>query len=89
MNTSTIMRVTKNGQISLPAEIRHRWKTDRVIVIDLPHGVLIRPFDPDAVRRLHGKYKHLGGPTVDEDRAAARAEDAEDEDRWKAERGLA
>ncbi len=71
MTTSTVMRVTKNGQISLPAEVRHRWQTDRVIVIDTPGGLLIRPFDPDAVRRLRGKYAHLGVDTTNE-RALAR-----------------
>jgi AbrB family looped-hinge helix DNA binding protein len=71
MPTSTVMKVTKNGQISVPAEVRHRWKTDRVIVIDTPEGLIVRPFDPNAVRRLRGKYAHLGINT-DEERRLAR-----------------
>jgi AbrB family looped-hinge helix DNA binding protein len=72
---STLMRVTKNGQISLPAEVRRRWNTDRVIVIDTPEGLIIRPFDPDAVKRLRGKYKdQYREHSVDEGRRQAREE---------------
>jgi AbrB family looped-hinge helix DNA binding protein len=80
MMTSTLMRVTKNGQISIPAEVRHRWNTDRVVVIDTPDGLVVRPFDPDAIRRLRGKYAAApGSPSVDELRRLERAEDAERE----------
>jgi bifunctional DNA-binding transcriptional regulator/antitoxin component of YhaV-PrlF toxin-antitoxin module len=27
-------KVTSNGQVSLPAELRHRWRTPAVLVID-------------------------------------------------------
>jgi AbrB family looped-hinge helix DNA binding protein len=57
MSSTVTMKVTKNGQISLPAEVRRRWNTDRVIVIDTPDGLIIRPFDPEAVKRLRGKSR--------------------------------
>jgi AbrB family looped-hinge helix DNA binding protein len=71
------MKITKNGQISLPAEVRRRWNTDRVIILDTPDGLVIRPFDPDAVKRLRGKYKNLYREvSVDEGRRQARDEPA-------------
>jgi AbrB family looped-hinge helix DNA binding protein len=75
MSSTVTMKITKNGQISLPAEVRRRWNTDRVIIIDTPDGLVVRPFDPDAVRRLRGKYKgRSNGLTSEENRAAARQE---------------
>jgi AbrB family looped-hinge helix DNA binding protein len=67
MMTATLMRVTKNGQISIPSDVRKRWRTDRVMVFDTPEGLIVRPFDADAVSRLAGKYKSAPGtPTVDD-----------------------
>ncbi len=79
-NTATVMKVSRNGTISIPAEVRKRWNTDRVIVTDTAAGLVVRPFDPDFVRSLMGKYRHLAKETVDEGRRAARAEQAEKED---------
>jgi AbrB family looped-hinge helix DNA binding protein len=39
-------KVSTSGQMSLPAEVRHRWQLDgggRVEVIDLGWGVLVAP----------------------------------------------
>jgi AbrB family looped-hinge helix DNA binding protein len=76
--TATVMKVTKNGQISIPADVRHRWKTDRVMVFDTPGGLVVRPFDADAIHKLRGKYKPPPGtPSVDEQRRIDREEEAE------------
>lgn len=82
------MKVTSNGQISLPAEVRKRWKAelgdtgavDVVLVHDTAHGLIIRPFDPDFVRNLRGRYALPGQPSLDEVRRQARIEDQERED---------
>jgi bifunctional DNA-binding transcriptional regulator/antitoxin component of YhaV-PrlF toxin-antitoxin module len=82
------MKVTSNGQISLPAEVRKRWKAelgdnnavDVVLVHDTAHGLIIRPFDPDFVRKLRGKYARPGQQSSDEGRRQARLEDQERED---------
>lgn len=78
--TATVMKVSRNGTISIPAEVRKRWNTDRVIVTDTSAGLVVRPFDPDFVRSLMGKYRHLAKETVDEGRRAAREEEAEREE---------
>ncbi len=79
-NTATVMKVSRNGTISIPAEVRKRWNTDRVIVTDTAAGLVVRPFDPEFVRSLRGKYRHLATETVDEGRRAAREEEAEREE---------
>jgi bifunctional DNA-binding transcriptional regulator/antitoxin component of YhaV-PrlF toxin-antitoxin module len=30
-----VMKVSSNGQVSIPAEARARWNADRVVVVDL------------------------------------------------------
>jgi len=74
------MKVSRNGTVSLPAEVRKRWNTDTVVITDLPSGLVVRPLDPDFVRSLMGKYRHLAKETVDEGRRAAREEEAEREE---------
>jgi AbrB family looped-hinge helix DNA binding protein len=78
--TPVLMKVTRAGQISLPAEIRHRWKVERVLVVDHGDRIEIRPMVDDPIDALRGKYAHLGINT-DEMRAEDRRQDAEAEER--------
>jgi AbrB family looped-hinge helix DNA binding protein len=79
--TPVLMKVTRAGQISLPAEIRHRWKVERVLVVDHGDRVELRPVPDDPIAALEGKYKGLGSMTTDEMRAEDRRQDAEAEER--------
>jgi bifunctional DNA-binding transcriptional regulator/antitoxin component of YhaV-PrlF toxin-antitoxin module len=64
--------VTGNGQVSLPAELRHRWGTRAVLVIDRGDYAIVRPIPDDTVTALQGA--HAGpGPTTDVARADERA----------------
>lgn len=78
MVDSYVMKVSSNGQVSIPAEARARWKADRVIVVDMGDRVVMRPLPPDPVGALMGKYAGRG-PSSDELRREARAEDADRE----------
>ncbi len=73
------MKVSRNGQVSIPAAARKRWDTDQMIVVDLGDRVVIRPVPADGRASLRGKYAGRG-PSTDETRAQARAEEAERED---------
>ena len=73
MSTSYVMKVSGNGQVSVPAEVRARWKTNQLLVVDLGSRVVMRPLPPDPVGALRGKY--AGGPTTEQLRAAERAAD--------------
>jgi bifunctional DNA-binding transcriptional regulator/antitoxin component of YhaV-PrlF toxin-antitoxin module len=69
-------KVTRNGQISLPAELRHRWQSGAVLVIDRGSYAIVRPIPGDVVAELQGA--HAGpGPTSEQARAAERARDEE------------
>ncbi len=67
-------KVTHNGQISLPAELRRRWQTSAVLVIDRGSYAIVRPVPEDVPTALRGV--HAGdGQTSEQARAAERAQD--------------
>lgn len=77
---STESKVTKNGQVSLPAELRRRWDAKSVLFIDKGDHAVIVPMPEDPIQSLYGKYAGPG-PTTDEMRAAYRREETEAEER--------
>lgn len=72
--TSHIMTVSRNGQVSIPAEARARWGARRVVVVDLGDRVVLRPLSDRPVDDLRGRYRGRG-PNTDRARKRARAED--------------
>lgn len=74
MSTSYVMKVSRNGQVSLPAEARSRWGAERVVVVNLGDRVVMRPLPDDPVGDLVGKYRT--GPTTDAARSRSRSDDA-------------
>jgi AbrB family looped-hinge helix DNA binding protein len=72
MRTTTI---SKGGQISIPAEVRHRWGTGRVVLEDRGRALLIRPIPDDPIGAAIGSLAGRG-PTSDELRAMLRQEEA-------------
>jgi AbrB family looped-hinge helix DNA binding protein len=72
------MTVSRNGQVSIPAETRARWNTRRVSVVDLGDRVVMRPISDDPVAALQGKYARRGPPADaarDAERRATRGRD--------------
>lgn len=80
MSSSYVMKVSANGQVSIPASTRARWKANRVLVVDLGDRVVMRPLPEEPIAALRGKYAGRG-PTTDEARRQARSDDAERERR--------
>ena len=74
MALTYVMKVSSNGQVSIPAEARARWMAERVVVVDLGDRVVLRPLPDDPVGALRGKYSGRGPSTTDA-RAEQRAED--------------
>ncbi|PQM49056.1 hypothetical protein C1Y40_00723 [Mycobacterium talmoniae] len=70
---SYVMKVSRNGQVSIPAGARARWQTDRVVVVDLGDRLVMRPLPEDPVGDLIGKYPRR--PSTNEARRHARADD--------------
>lgn len=79
MPTSYVMKVSSNGQVSIPADVRARWHPERVVVVDLGDRLVMRPLPDDPVGALVGKYRT--GPSADEARRRAREEDSSGERR--------
>jgi len=81
LDMSTVRaRVTRNGQISLPADVRRRWNAERVLVIDRGTYAIVRPVPDDVLASLRGKYAGPG-PSVEEVRDEDREVEAEIEER--------
>ncbi|MGQ0466175.1 MAG: AbrB/MazE/SpoVT family DNA-binding domain-containing protein [Sporichthyaceae bacterium] len=57
---SYVMTVSGNGQVSIPAETRSRWKARRVVVVDMGDRIVMRPMPEDPVGELVGKYATRG-----------------------------
>jgi AbrB family looped-hinge helix DNA binding protein len=74
VSTNYVMKVSRNGQVSIPADARARWNAERVIVVDLGDRVVVRPLPADPVGDLIGKYPRR--PASDAARRRARADDA-------------
>ena len=72
---SYVMKVSRNGQVSIPASARARWQAEQVVVVDLGDRVVMRPVTPGGADALVGKYAGPG-PTTDEVRRSERAADA-------------
>lgn len=69
--TSHVMTLSRNGQVSIPAEARSRWNTRHVIVVDLGDRVVMRPMPNQPIEDLEGKYRGQG-PTSEKARRRAR-----------------
>lgn len=74
-DNSHVMTISRNGQVSIPAETRSRWNTRHVLVVDLGDRVVMRPLSDHGLEELHGKYRGRG-PRTDRARSEARRDDA-------------
>ena len=74
-------RITTSGQVSIPADVRRRWRTSRVEVEDHGDHVVVRPIPDDPIAAVRGIFKAHMTMTTDEARARFRKEEAEIEER--------
>jgi len=54
MRMKTRMKVSKGGQISIPAAVRHRWGTSTVVVDDQGGRLVIEPAPDDPIAAAEG-----------------------------------
>lgn len=73
--------------MSVPAAVRHRWKTRKVAIVDLGDRIIVTPMPDDPVTALRGALAGRG-VSSEELRRLAREEEQEIEDakweRWNA-----
>jgi AbrB family looped-hinge helix DNA binding protein len=73
------LRISSNGQVSIPAHIRRRWGATDVLVIDKGDRIIVRPVPIDPIAAVVGKYADSVPPS-EELRRQARDEVAEEDD---------
>ena len=62
-----VVTLTRGGQVSIPAEYRRGWTSNRVIVRETDEGLLLTPMPDDPIAAAAGSLKHLlAGRTADE-----------------------
>ncbi len=76
MNMKSRMKISKGGQISIPATIRHRWATWTVILDDQGDRIVVFPAPDDPIAAAEGVLAgEVSGFDLRELREAARQDD--------------
>ena len=76
------MRISKGGQVSIPAGIRHRWETSTVILDDLGDRIVIEPAPDDPIAAAEGALvAEYGGLDAERLRRIARSAEQVAEER--------
>ena len=84
MSMKKRVKISKGGQISIPASIRHRWATSTVALDDLGDRIVLEPAPDDPIAAAEGALaEEFGGLDV----AKLRREAREDESVAGARRG--
>ena len=52
--------VTRAGQVSLPAEVRHRWEAEAVLIEDQGDHLVVRPAPANPIDGLVGILADVG-----------------------------
>jgi AbrB family looped-hinge helix DNA binding protein len=82
MLMKTRMKVSKGGQISIPAAIRHRWGTSVVALDDQGDRIVIEPAPDDPIAAAEGALAaEFGRVDTTRLRRHARADERVAEDR--------
>ena len=75
MNTMKIGRISKGGQVSIPAAVKNRWGASEVLIEDRGDSIVLRPLPPDPIGAAL-RLLPADGPTSDQIRAQLREEEA-------------
>lgn len=80
MLMARIQRISKGGQVSVPATVRKRWATASVLLEDHGEALVLRPAPADPIAAAAGAFADLAGPALDAVRREDRELEAERED---------
>jgi len=56
MTMARRMKISKGGQISVPAGVRSRWRTSTVVIDDRGDHLVVRPAPDDPVEASFGVF---------------------------------
>jgi len=71
------LRISKGGQVSLPASIRRRWATDALVIEDLGDRVVLRPIPADPIAAAKGSLRSRGSTARARERFRREEQEAE------------
>jgi bifunctional DNA-binding transcriptional regulator/antitoxin component of YhaV-PrlF toxin-antitoxin module len=70
--------ISKGGQVSIPAEVRHRWGTNRLLIDDRGDELVFRPLPMDPIGAARGALRGDGaGLASSEARRLTREEETD------------
>lgn len=69
------MKISKGGQISIPAPIRKRWGTTTVTLDDQGDQIVLKPAPDDPIAAAAGAF--AGGPKIDWEKVIREEREAE------------
>lgn len=70
------LTISKGGQVSVPAAVRHRWKTRTVVAEDHGSYLVIRPVPDDPIAAARGALREHVARSASQVRAQARRDEA-------------
>jgi bifunctional DNA-binding transcriptional regulator/antitoxin component of YhaV-PrlF toxin-antitoxin module len=77
-----ITQISSGGQVQIPAEVRRRWGTRKLILEDAGSYIRIRPVPDDPISAVRGMFAG-SGPSAAEAIRQLRQEDlAAEEAKW-------
>jgi bifunctional DNA-binding transcriptional regulator/antitoxin component of YhaV-PrlF toxin-antitoxin module len=74
-------KINLRGQVLIPAEVRRRWATSRVVIEDQDDRLVVRPLPDDPIAALRGSLKGEITVPTEELRRIARRDEKLAEDR--------
>jgi bifunctional DNA-binding transcriptional regulator/antitoxin component of YhaV-PrlF toxin-antitoxin module len=80
------LTISRGGQVSVPAAVRKRWRTNTVVAEDRGDHLVLRPTPDDPIEAARGAFKEYfrDGPSVAEDLEAYKQEEIEaEEGKWR------
>ena len=80
-------KITEGGQVSIPAAVRRRWGTRRVLIEDRGDSIVLKPIPDDPIAAARGALAGKITTPAEELRRRARADEAAAERRRRHEPG--
>jgi bifunctional DNA-binding transcriptional regulator/antitoxin component of YhaV-PrlF toxin-antitoxin module len=82
-------KITRAGQVSIPADVRERWAATNVLIVDEGERIVLKPVPENPIEAIRGVLEEKGRSDVvatDAVRQARRADTAAGEKKWRDDR---
>lgn len=75
-------KISKGGQISIPAAVRHRWGTPDLLIEDQGDRLVVRPMPEDPIEAASGAFPGKEGDALRMKEQLRREEEAIERRKW-------